>query len=369
MLTRSGLGAVIVAVVLVVLGAWWRYEELIVGATGIAVLVGFALWASQRPFRATITRRLTSVRVPRGSPVRVNYRIVNDSRFRSGRAAIIDQCDGNRARVDVAPIPSDSLVELSGAIPTTRRGIHEVGPFEVERIDPLWLSIGTRSDDATTMITVHPKIYDLVSPHGTTRVVENESILRRAAADPMSGFVSMREYVPGDDPRLIHWATSAHTGTLMVREHVEVRRPEFTVLLDASERVASPEDFEEAVDVAATLAVHGVRQGLDVAIRTSDPDHPGHSLAIREERQVLDLLTPVQQVPDSLAIPLGTLLATGMQHATLAMITGPAGPSSPVASLERTVIVRVGLGATTAPGRGLAVADGPEFVRRWRGWN
>jgi hypothetical protein len=34
------------------------------------------------------------------------------------------------------------LVELSGAIPTTRRGIHEVGPFEVERIDPLWLAGG-----------------------------------------------------------------------------------------------------------------------------------------------------------------------------------------------------------------------------------
>ncbi len=66
----------------------------------------------------------------------------------------------------------------------------------------------------------------------------------------MSGFVSMREYVAGDDPRMIHWPTTARTGTLMVREHVEVRRPEFTVVLDTAPSVGTPDDFEEAVDVA-----------------------------------------------------------------------------------------------------------------------
>jgi uncharacterized protein (DUF58 family) len=34
--------------------------------------------------------------------------------------------------------------------------------------------------------------------------VEDEAVIRRAASDPLSGFVSLREYVDGDDPRLIH---------------------------------------------------------------------------------------------------------------------------------------------------------------------
>lgn len=369
MLTRSGLGAVVAAVLLIVLGIWWQYEELLIAAIGISVIVAFALWASQRPFRATITRRLLSVRVPRGSAVRVEYRVINDSRFRSGSATIIDHCDGQTSRVDVAPIPPDSVSELSGAIPTTRRGIFQVGPLDIERIDPLWLSIGTRTDDATTMVTVHPKVYDLVSPHGTTRVVENESILRRAATDPLSGFVSMREYVPGDDPRLIHWATSAHTGTLMVREHVEVRRPEFTVLLDTSAHADEPDDFEEAVDVAATLAVHGIRQGLVVSVRTTDPEHPGHAMALGDERRVLDLLTPVKRTTTTTAVPVATLLAGGIQQTTLAIITGPAGPSTQIASAERAVIVRVGEDASAIGGRGLAVVDAKEFLQRWRGWN
>jgi uncharacterized protein (DUF58 family) len=368
MLTKSGLGALVVAVILLGLGVWWNYEELIIGATGIAVLVAFAIWASQRPFRARVTRRLSAVRVPRGSPVLVEYRAVNDSRFRSGRATIIDRCDGQECHVPVPPIAPDSVRELKGAIPTVRRGLFQVGPFEIERIDPLWLSIGTRLDEATTMVTVHPKIYELVSPHGSSRVVENESVLRRAATDPLSGFVSMREYVPGDDPRLIHWPTSAHTGTLMVREHVEVRRPELTVVLDTAARVSTPEDFEEAVDIAATLAVHGLRQGLDVAIRTTDPEHPGVGRPMREERQVLNLLTPVSQTSDEESLPLRTLLASGVQHTTLAMITGPTGPSSPLADIDRTVVIRVGEGAVDATGRGLAVADGPEFVQRWKGW-
>ena len=46
----------------------------------------------------------------------------------------------------------------------------------------------------------------------------------------------------GDDPRLVHWPTSARMGTLMIREHVELRRPEFTVLLDAADSVADAED-------------------------------------------------------------------------------------------------------------------------------
>ena len=65
-------------------------------------------------------------------------------------------------------------------------------------------------------------------------------MIRRAASDPLCGFVSLREYVPGDDPRLIHWPTTARVGTLMIREHVELRRPEFTVVLDTAPEASAP---------------------------------------------------------------------------------------------------------------------------------
>ncbi len=368
MLTRSGLGAVIVALLLIGCGFWWNYEELVIAAVGVGVLIVGAVWASHRPLRATITRTVTSVRVPRGDPIRVAYRLHNATRFHSGRATIIDQCDDQIGRVPVEPVEPETVVNLHGVIPTRRRGVFEVGPYGVERIDPFQLSVGTRLDDATSLVTVHPKVYGLIGPQGAVRVIESESVVRRATIDPMSGFISMREYVPGDDPRMIHWPTTARTGTLMIREHVEVRRPEYTVLLDTATTSATPDDFEEAVDVAATLAVHAIRSGLDVVVRTTSRDHPGRPSALVDDAMVLDLLTPVQQTSGDNLLPVASLFVSGFDHTSLVMVTGPKGPSSVFSASSRMVVVRIGEGAVGGPG-GMGAADAGEFVRRWRTWN
>ena len=369
MLTRSGLGAVLTAVVLAALGSWWNYEELVVAATGIGALLLVAFWVSQRPLRAGVQRHLVAVRVPRGDPVVAVYRIRNTTRFRSARATIVDRCDEAEGRVQMPALAPRSEDHVTTAIPTRRRGVFDVGPLEIERIDPFWLSIGRRRGDDLSSVIVHPKVYDLVGPQGAVRVVENESVLRRATADPMSGFVSMREYVAGDDPRMIHWLTTARTGTLMVREHVEVRRPEFTVVLDTAAGSGTPADFEEAVDVAATLAVHAIRSGLDVVVRTTASDHAGRPTPLVSDSEVLDLLTPVPQTDEADLVPVASLFAGGFDHTSVVMITGPAGPSSRFSTSERMSIVRVGAGATTGPGVVVAATDAPEFVRHWRSWS
>ncbi len=368
MLTKSGLGAVLTAVVLAIVGWWWSYEELVVAALSIGAVLLMAIWVSQRPLRAVVTRRLQTVRVPRGDPILVDYRVRNATRFRSGRATIIDRCDDAEIRVDVAPVPSNLEHTVTGSIPTRRRGVFDVGPFEIERIDPFWLTVGRRRDTERSSVIVHPKIYDLVGPHGAVRVVENESVLRRATADPMSGFVSMREYVAGDDPRMIHWPTTARTGTLMVREHVEVRRPEFTVVLDTAPSTGTPDDFEEAVDVAATLAVHAIRSGLDVVVRTTDRDHAGRPTPLVTDASVLDLLTPVQHSDEETLLPIAALFAGGFDQTSVVFVTGPAGPSSRFATSERMSVVRIGDGAIGGPGIVLAAHDAREFVRHWRTW-
>jgi len=367
-LTRSGLGAVLAGVVLAVVGVWWNYEEVVIAAAAIGALVLLAVWVSQRPLRATVTRRLVAVRVPRGDSIAVTYRLRNATRFRSGRTMIIDRCDGAESRVAALPVAPNHETTVAGAIPTRRRGVFEVGPIEVERIDPFSLSVGRRRYDQRSPVVVHPKVYDLVGPHGAVRVVENESVLRRATADPMSGFVSMREYVAGDDPRMIHWPTTARTGTLMVREHVEVRRPEFTIVLDTAQHVGTADDFEEAVDVAATLAVHALRTGLDVVVRTTDREHAGRPFPPVSDADVLDLLTPVPQSDPASLLPIGALFTRGFDHTSVVVVTGPTGPSSRLSTTERMGVVRIGEGARSGPGILLAAVDAREFVRRWRSW-
>lgn len=369
MLTRSGLGAVLTALVLAVLGVVWDYEELVIVAVGIGLLVLMAIVVARRRLRARVERRIGTSRVPRGDPVRVTYRVRNDTSYRSGRATVIDRCDGQAVEVGVDPVAANDVADVVSTLPTRRRGVFELGPLDISKIDPFFLAAGRwrNEEEHPTSVTVHPKVYDLVGPQGSSRVVENESIVRRAAADPMSGFVSMREYVAGDDPRLIHWPTTARTGTLMVREHVEVRRPEFTIVLDASNTVAAEDDFEEMVDVAATLAVHALRTGLDVVVRTTNRAFAGRPTPLVNEGEVLDLLTPVRQAGnDPLAV--GALFTNGFDHTSVLLVTGPDGPSSRVSSNDQMVTIRVGDGAQSGNGISVAAQDAPDFVHRWRSW-
>lgn len=367
MLTRSGLGAIVAALVMFFLGLRLNYEELVVASLGIALVLMLAVLITRRSVRSKVERRLMTVRVPRGDPVRVVYRVSNATRHRSSRATVIDQCDDATITIPVSSVSPGELLDVPASIPTRRRGVFEVGPLDIEKVDPFFLAVGRwrRQGDQQNFVTVHPKIYDLSGTEGASRIVENESVIRRAASDPMSGFVSMREYVAGDDPRLIHWPTTARTGTLMVRENVEVRRPEFTVVVDTGSAIGTDDDFEEAVDVAATLAVHALRSGLDVVVRSTDREHPGRPEPLRSEAEVLDLLTPLQRSSDS-PLDLATLFANGFDHTSILFVTGPDGPSSRVTSNDRMVTVRVGEGAEAGGHIALAAHDAPDFVKGWR---
>ena len=370
MLTRSGLGAILTAFVLATLGIWWSYEELVVVAIGVALVVLMAIVVARRPLRATVERRVRTIRVPRGDPVRVAYRVRNDTSYRSGRATLIDRCDGQDVEVEIEPLAANDIREVLSTLPTRRRGVFELGPLDIAKIDPFHLAAGRwrQHEEHVSMVTVHPRIYEMTGPQGSSRVVENESIVRRAAADPMSGFVSMREYVAGDDPRMIHWPTTARTGTLMVREHVEVRRPEFTIVVDAVASVASEEDFEEMVDVAATLAVHALRTGLDVVVRTTHRRHTGKPSPLNAEAEVLDLLTPVRQAGDD-PLAVGALFVHGFDHTSVLLVTGPDGPSTRLSATDQMVTIRIGSGAQSGGGVAVAAQDAPDFVNRWRAWS
>lgn len=366
MLTRSGLGAAVTALVLVVVGVWWRYEELVALAMALTVAVGSALWTARVPHRATVRRQIAAPRVARGDPIRLTYRIRNDRRRRSVAAQILDHCDGTMITTDLAPVEPGERRERRASLPTRRRGVFDVGPLAIERADPFGLAVGRRVDASVGTIVVHPRIYPLHGPHGAMHTVENEAIARRTASDPLSGFVSLREYVIGDDPRLIHWPTSARVGSLMVREHVELRRPEFTVVLDAADSVGTAEDFEEMVDVTASMAVHAIRSGVGVTVRTTSLAHAGHRHPIDAETRVLDFLTPIRSAASPDLLSLAELFAGGLDHTSVVLVTGPRGPSTICAQSAAMSVVRVGTDAAAAVGVSLAVADAAEFARRWR---
>ncbi len=368
MLTRSGLAAAIGAVACATAGLWWHYEELIVIAVASCVALVGALWSSRVRHTARIQRSIAAPRVARGDPIRTVYRAVNRSHRRSPSAIIVDSCDSAEIRVPLPAIGKDDRTEVAGSIPTRRRGVFQVGPTAIERVDALGLAVGRRLNDDASTVLVHPRLHNLSGPYGAMHTVEDEALIRRSASDPLSGFVSLREYVVGDDPRMVHWPTSARMGTLMVREHVELRRPEFTVVLDAADEVADADEFEDMVDIVASIAVHALRNGVDVRVRTTAREFPGAARPLVRDTQVLDLLTPVHQAKHGEVMSLIEIFHSGLDHTAIMLITGPSGPSSRFAHTDRLSVVRVGKEAALAPGVVLAVRDAQEFALRWRPW-
>ena len=86
-------------------------------------------------------------------------------------------------------------------------------------------------------------------------------------------FHAVRPYQVGDDPRHVHWMSSARTGQVMVRHYVDTRRPHVTVVVDGDPGAWAGAEFETGVEVAASITVsllhhaaaggHGGRRRVD----------------------------------------------------------------------------------------------------------
>jgi uncharacterized protein (DUF58 family) len=367
MLTRSGLGAAIAAVALGVFGWWWQYEELVVFACCIATALIMALGSARSGGALLIERRIPNARVARGDPIPLVYRAQNRSRRSTVSGEISDQCDGIHTRVSVPALARLSRLDIPGSIGTRRRGIFSVGPSAFERMDPLGLAVGRRTVASPGEVIVHPRVWPIAAPQGSHQSIESDSAIRRAAADPLSGFVSLRPYVDGDDPRMIHWPTTARMGTMMVREHVELRRPSFTVMLDTAKAAATPEDFEEMVDVAASVVVHALQNGVHVRVHTTNRAHPGSPVPLHDVTQLLDVLTPVAQSAPADTLDGSAIMASFTDVTQIIVITGPSGPLIAHQGVHSDVssVVRVGVGAV-ASGVAFAAATAQEFARRWQ---
>jgi uncharacterized protein (DUF58 family) len=103
-------------------------------------------------------------------------------------------------------------------------------------------------------------------------------------------FHTLREYVPGDDRRSIHWRTSARTNKLMVRQFVDTRRTHLGLVLSTrAEDYANEEEFEIAVSVAGSLGVSALAAGQQLTSVADDA-----ALSVSSRTHFLDHLAGVE---------------------------------------------------------------------------
>lgn len=266
MLSATGWGTLAGGVALTAIGYALGYgEAAALGVTCVLAVTVAVLWTLPAPVLGA-ERRIAPSRVGRGDPAEGVLVLTNTGgRTRQG-LRVTDRCGDRDITVDVPPLRPGTSHEVRYALPTARRGRVPVGPLRLERTDPLGLAHRPLPYGAPDTLLVRPRICPLpVLPSGQSHHVEGPD--SDTADNGSLTFHTLREYVLGDDLRRVHWRSTARTGTLMVRQMVDVSLPHTTLVLDTRQRAyASEDDFELAVDCAASVAYAAARSHFPVRL-------------------------------------------------------------------------------------------------------
>ena len=161
--------------------------------------------------------------------------------------------------------------EETFTVRTQRRGVIAVGPATTRRGDPLGLVSRDVQWTGVTEILVRPPMVPVESL-GAGLLRDLEGVTTEAISQSDLAFHALREYVPGDDLRHVHWRSSAKAmavggeNQLLVRQYLDTRRSHATIVVD--DRVsayADAEDFETAMSVAASIAVRAILDDFEAS--------------------------------------------------------------------------------------------------------
>jgi uncharacterized protein (DUF58 family) len=154
---------------------------------------------------------------------------------------------------------------------TQRRGVIAVGPATTRRGDPLALfSRDVRWTDVTEILVRPPMVP--VESLGAGLLRDLEGVSTEAISQSDLAFHALREYVPGNDLRHVHWRSSAKVmasageNQLLVRQYLDTRRSHATIVVDDNAAAyADAEDFEIAMSVAASIAVRAILDDFETS--------------------------------------------------------------------------------------------------------
>ena len=291
-MTTFGLAALLAGIASLALGItfdWVSFDLVGLGLLAV-VMLGFA--AVVRPSRLAIQREIQPPRVPKGSPAIAFLTFANRGR-RTIPMTIATQVFGaQRVRTVIPKLRGGERGTRAYRLPTTRRGVFDVEPVELTRRDPFELFRRSRRQAEVERIWVYPRVVGLgTPPAGRTRNLEGPS----SDTSPQGNitFHRLRDYVDGDDLRLVHWRSSARAGKLVVKHNVDTSQPYTVVLFDTRPGSYTEEAFEQAVDLAASVVSAAAANKSPVELRSTDGTVLGGP-RLRDATPLLDHLTGIE---------------------------------------------------------------------------
>ena len=169
-------------------------------------------------------------------------------------------------------LPPRLEVEERLELQPLRRGIGTGGTIDLRILGPLGLAWRQSRIEAPWTATVYPSL------RGTSLRALPMQVLRRREAGLRSVrhrgegrlFEGLREWVPGDDTRIIDWKATARRGKPIARQYEDERRQQVMLLVDAGRLLTAEVEgvprLEAVVSAALYLAYAAVEHDDDVGL-------------------------------------------------------------------------------------------------------
>lgn len=322
----SGLGWTLLAtaVVFTYLGARFGWRELSYAAMVMfAIVVGSALFAIGRT-RLHVEFDVAPQRIEVGEAAAVRFSVRNQASIPLLPLGLEFPVGESRAAFTLPPLGPGAQFEDVAIIPGTRRSVVPLGPVTTQRGDPFGV---VRREVVWTdpiELFVHPKTVPL-EPLGAGLLRDLEGRTTQDISMSDLAFHTLRDYVPGDDRRYIHWRSTAKFSGLgdgerfLVRQFLDTRRSHIAVVTDVfAESYTSSEEFELAVSVGASIAVRALTDEMDLTVICGE-----HATVQPAVFQALDTYSRAELGQWRLAPATGRLNHLAPDASVVILITGP----------------------------------------------
>jgi uncharacterized protein (DUF58 family) len=228
-------------------------------------------WLSEHALRNIFLRRTLPRAATAGTPAHIEYSVRNGKRRLPSHGLELREqlqrdtplrCAGGY----VAALEPGASARVRVELLPERRGVYALEGLVLGTLFPFGLFAKERDIALPGTIVVWPRTD---RPVRAPRIAAASGRRLRIAAAAAHGaergeYRGLREYRAGDDPRDIHWRTTARRGVLMVREYDREAKDEYWIVLDtvAATEVAAEAAVEVAASVIAAAAKRGDRFGL-----------------------------------------------------------------------------------------------------------
>jgi uncharacterized protein (DUF58 family) len=254
-----------------------------------------------KPNRVTVTRdRLERLSIGRENPVRLTVTAGN-------RAAVLQiqdnapQAFSTSEGVLAATLAAQQTQELTYMAIPSKRGEYYWGDIQVRQLGQLGLAWHDWKISQRQSVAVYPDLIGLRSL-SIRLTLQTTGNIRQARRHGMgTEFAELRDYVSGDDPRLIDWKATARRSRVLIRVLEPEQEQTLIVLLDRGRLMTAQVNglvrFDWGLNATLSLALAGLQRGDRVGVGVFDrqlhtwiPPERGQT----QLPKLLERLTPIQ---------------------------------------------------------------------------